>query len=89
MLLKNTGEKIVNIGRDVLLPGEEKSFKKEVAESPAFKVMVGFGFLKATPEEADKEHETEPEMKADAVESVFEEDAEKPLRNKRSGKKSE
>ena len=85
MLLKNTGEKIVNIGRDVLLPGEEKSFKKEVAESPAFKVMVGFGFLKATPEEAD----AEPEMKADAVESVFEEDAEKPLRSKRSGKKSE
>lgn len=46
MLLRNTGSKIVNIGKDILLPGDQKTYPKSVL-TPALELLIAFGYLTA------------------------------------------
>ncbi len=48
MLLKNTGDKILNVGRDILMPGEEKNFPNGMIGSSTLATLVGMGFLKVS-----------------------------------------
>lgn len=51
MLLKNTGEKIVNVGRDILMPGEEKKYPDGMIGKGALSALVAMGFLKVSMED--------------------------------------
>lgn len=55
MLLKNMTAKVIGVGPTILMPdgmnGDSAEFPKEVGDTPAVKVLVEKGFLKAT---ADK-----------------------------------
>ena len=87
MLLKNTGNKIVNIGKDIILPGEQRSYPKEIADSAAMQMMIGFGFLTAFEEPKDSEPvETAPAADEDAG---SDEEEKKVTRNRKTAKKAE
>lgn len=49
MLLKNIGEKIVNVGSTVLMPGDEMPLE-ENQNTPAIKVLADMGYLKVEDE---------------------------------------
>lgn len=84
MLLKNTGNKIVNIGKDIILPGESRSYPKEIADSAAMQMMIGFGFLTAFDEPKD----ADPVVEEEHADLVDDEDK-KSVRGKRAAKKAE
>lgn len=54
MLLKNTGEKIVNVGRDILMPGEEKRYPDGMIGKGALSALIAMGFLKVSMEKAEE-----------------------------------
>ena len=61
MLLKNTGDKIINVGRTILMPGEEKSFPDGMVGAGALSVLISKGFLKVSMEKKETPVEKEPE----------------------------
>ena len=84
MLLKNTGNKIVNIGKDIILPGEQRTYPDELADSAALQMLIGFGFITAfdEPKESAVVHEEQPSDNED-------EEEKKSVRSKRSARTSE
>lgn len=54
MLLKNTGDKIINVGRDILMPGEEKRYPESIVGKGALSALIGKGFLKVSMEKPAK-----------------------------------
>ena len=91
MLLKNTGEKIINIGKDIIMPGEEKEYEEGVIGAGTLKVLIGKGFLSVTKNNHKTDFGTEkavfdePFFNTEATAAV---DEKKPARG-RGSKKSE
>ncbi len=50
MLIKNTGEKIVNVGRDILMPGEEKRYPDELIGEGTLNVLMAMGYIRVSRE---------------------------------------
>lgn len=90
MKIKNTGEKIVGVGGDILMPGEEKSYPNQIANTPGVKVLVSLGYLSMeedAPKKSTKKTEV-VETKVDESEVQNAESAEeKPVKRPRSTKK--
>lgn len=98
MLLKNTGEKIINVGRDILMPGEEKIYPNGRVDAGVIGALVSMGFLKVSkeaPRKADEPARIVNPVEAPELSVPFEAAAaeyadtepKKPARNR--GKKSE
>lgn len=76
MKFKNTSNKIINIGKTSVLPGEETSITEAVAELPAVKAYVAMGYATVEKErKAPPKAEKKPEP---AVENETAEEAETP-----------
>lgn len=61
MLIKNTGDKIVNVGRDILMPGEEKEYQDGLFGHNALATMIGMGFIEVSmKKKAEKQEEEKP-----------------------------
>lgn len=54
MVIKNIGDKIINIGTTVLMPDKEMSVNKELAATPAIQTFARMGFIKIEESEAEK-----------------------------------
>lgn len=60
MLLKNTGEKIINVGKDILMPGESREFPDGSISHNTLATLIGMGFL-----EVSMKKKTAPVKKAE------------------------
>lgn len=90
MKLKNIGEKIVNVGATVVMPGEEASFPDSVVDTPAMHVLAGLGFIELVKEEVvEPKEEAVPETKAEEESKEEEPAKEQPAkRGRKAGKTS-
>lgn len=61
MLLKNTGDKILNVGRDILMPGEEKNYPDGIIGDGTLSVLISMGFLQVSMEKKEKAPKSEAE----------------------------
>ena len=89
MLIKNIGDKIVNIGKDALLPGKEKSYPKAMVDTPALRALLAFKFIEAIEEEKDNPKKENVSAAAEEAEDAPESDLKKPTRGKKTAKKVE
>lgn len=104
MLLKNTGDKIVNVGKDILMPGEEKAFPDGMIGAGTLATLIGMGFLsvsmekKAQPEKIEVVAEPvvtpfmpaqEPVVEEPAAEDTTEAPVAEKKTSRRASKKAE
>lgn len=68
MLLKNTGDKILNVGRDILMPGEEKHYPEKLIGDGTLSMLISMGFLQVSME---KKETTRAEAVAEPAPSPF------------------
>lgn len=71
MVIKNIGDKIINIGTTVLMPDKEMRASKELAATPAIQTFARMGFIKVE----DGEEEKAAARKAAAAKKKSEEEA--------------
>lgn len=50
MKIKNTSKKIINIGKEIILPNDEIAIDDATAASPSIKALESKGYLKLTKE---------------------------------------
>jgi len=74
MKLKNTSDKIIHVGTNILIPGQEISIAKAATDTPAMRSLVSFNLISLTEEADDKKAQKAEEKKV--AEAVAEEPAE-------------
>lgn len=92
MKLKNTSDKIIHVGTNIILPGQEISIAKSATETPSMRTLANFNLISLTDEpeakvvkEPEAKDEQEVEKVEESEESVVEEKP-KATRGKRASK---
>lgn len=83
MKLKNTSDKIIHVGTNILIPGQEISIAKSATETPGMRSLVNFNLISLTEEEEDKVKE---EVKEEPVVESVGEEKPKATRGKKASK---
>ena len=68
MTIKNTSQKVINIGTTILMPDKTMEASKAITEAPSIKAMVERGQLAIIDEKGGKDADKAAQEKAEAEE---------------------